>query len=89
MARSASQERFEGSCFEEREQLHLEMAVDPPSRYLMIDGAADGVEWEHVTTDKMFKMLCKAVRKTIEENLPDLAESDIPTASQSTSDTRT
>ena len=63
--------------------------VDPPSRYLMIDSATEGVEWENVTTDKMFKLVCEAMKKTIEENPPDLAESDFPTAtaSQSTSDT--
>ena len=31
--------------------------VDPPSRYLMIDSATEGVEWENVTTDKMFQMV--------------------------------
>ena len=61
--------------------------IDPPSRYLMIDSTTEGVEWENVTTDKMFKMVCEAMKKTIEENPPDLAESDNPTASQSTSDT--
>ena len=54
----------------------------------MIDGAA---AWSRDLGACYYrqesKMLCKAVRKTIEENLPDLAESDIPTASQSTSDT--
>ena len=30
--------------------------IDPPSRYLMIDNATEGVEWEHVTTDKMFEL---------------------------------
>ena len=63
--------------------------VDPPSRYLMIDSTTEGVEWENVTTDKMFQMVCEAVKKTIKENPPDIAESDKPTAiaSQSTSDT--
>ena len=61
--------------------------VDPPSRYLMIDSTTEGVEWENVTTDNMFKMVCEAMKKTIEENPPDLAESDNPTANQSTSDT--
>ena len=55
--------------------------VDPPSRYLMIDSTTEGVEWENVTTDKMFKMVCEAMKKTIEENPPDLAESDNPTTS--------
>ena len=63
--------------------------VDPPSRYLMIDSATEGVEWENVTTDKMFKMVCEAMKKTIEENPADIAESDnsTATASQSTSGT--
>ena len=42
--------------------------IDPPSRYLMIDSATEGVEWEHVTTDKMSELLRKAMKKTIEEN---------------------
>ena len=54
--------------------------VDPPSRYLMIDSATEGVEWENVTADEMFKMVCEAVRKTIDDNPTDLAMSDIPTA---------
>ena len=61
--------------------------VDPPSRYLMIDSAdSKGVEWENVTTDKMFEMVCEAMKKTIDENL---SEPDQPTviASQSISDT--
>ena len=47
--------------------------VDPPSRYLMIDSATEGVEWENVTTDKMFQMVCEAMKK-IDEN----AESKTP-----------
>ena len=42
--------------------------IDPPSRYLMIDSGTEGIEWEHVTTDKMFELLCKAMKKTIEED---------------------
>ena len=64
--------------------------VDPPSRYLMIDSATEGgVEWENVTTGKMFEMVCEAVKKTIDDNPPDIADSDEPTAAanQSTSDT--
>ena len=63
--------------------------IDPPSRYLMIDSATEGVEWENVTTDKMFEMVCKAMKKTIEDDPPDIAESDNSTAaiaSQFTSD---
>ena len=62
--------------------------VDPPSRYLMIDSATEGVEWEKVTTNKMFELVCEAMKKTIEDNPPDIAESDNSTAaiaSQSTS----
>ena len=62
--------------------------VDPPSRYLMIDSATEGVKWEHVTKEKMFEMVCEAMKKTIEESTPDNAEEE-PTAlmaSQSTSD---
>ena len=64
--------------------------VDPPSRYLMIDSAAEGVEWENVTTDKMFQMVCEAMKKTIDENPSDTAESEIPKtmASQATSGTK-
>ena len=55
--------------------------IDPPSHYLMTDSATEGVEWERVTTDKMFELMCKAMKKTIEEN-PQVvsAESDEPTA---------
>ena len=63
--------------------------VDPPSRYLMIDSTTKGVEWENVTTNKMFELVCKAMKKTIEDNPLDIAESDNSTAaiaSQSTSD---
>ena len=61
--------------------------VDPPSRYLMIDSTDSvGVRWENVTTEKMFEMVCEAMKKTIDENL---SEPNKPTiiASQSTSDT--
>ena len=61
--------------------------VDPPSRYLMIDSADSvGVRWENVTTDKMFEMVCEAMKKTIDENLSEPNEPTI-IASQSTSDT--
>ena len=64
--------------------------VDPPSRYLMIDSCSkEGVEWENVTTGKMFKLVCEAMKKTIEDYPPDIAVSDEPmaAASQSASDT--
>ena len=57
--------------------------IDPPSRYMLInsEGGAQ-VEWENVTTDKMFEMVCGAVKKTIEERPLDkvLLHSDKPTA---------
>ena len=60
--------------------------VDPPSRYLMIDSASEGVEWENVTTDKMFEMVCGAMKKKIDDKSLDITK---PTAaaSQSTNDT--
>ena len=55
--------------------------IDPPSRYMLInsEGGAQ-VEWENVTTDKMFEMVCGAVKKTIEERPLDTTHSDKPTA---------
>ena len=55
--------------------------IDPPSRYMLInsEGGAQ-LEWENVTTDKMFEMVCGAVKKTIEERPLDKAHSDKPTA---------
>ena len=51
--------------------------IDPPSRYMLINSEADSsaaqVEWENVTTDKMFEMVCGAVKKTIEESPLDKA----------------
>ena len=59
--------------------------VDPPSRYMMVESAnSKEVEWENVTVEKMFEIVCGAVKKTIDENPPD-KHSD--TASQTTSDT--
>ena len=56
--------------------------IDPPSRYMLInsEGGAQ-IEWENVTTDKMFEMVCGAVKKTIEERPLDkaLLHSDKPT----------
>ena len=59
--------------------------IDPPSRYMLInsEGGAQ-VEWENVTTDKMFEMVCGAVKKTIEERPLDTAHSDKPSSSSST-----
>ena len=59
--------------------------IDPPSRYLMIDSAIDGVEWENVTTDKMFQMVCEAAKKTIEDNHSPDTEEPLATASRPTS----
>ena len=55
--------------------------IDPPSHYMLInsEGGAQ-VEWENVTTDKMFEMVCGAVKKTIEERPLDKVRSDKPTA---------
>ena len=39
----------------------------------MIDSTTKGVEWEKVTTDKMFKLVCEAMKKTIEDNPPDIS----------------
>ena len=45
--------------------------VDPPSRYLVTKSEQSAaVVWDHVTTEKMFKMLCSASKKVIEEGLP-------------------
>ena len=58
--------------------------IDPPSRYMLINSEADSsaaqVEWENVSTDKMFEMVCGAVKKTIEESPLDkaLVHSDKP-----------
>ena len=49
--------------------------VDPPLHHMMIKHE-DSDEWEKVTTDEMFQMVCKAVKKKIEEMPPDEAESD-------------
>ena len=60
--------------------------IDPPSRYMLINSEADSSaaqdEWENVTTDKMFEMVCGAVKKTIEERPLDkaLVHSDKPAA---------
>ena len=43
------------------------------------EGAAQD-EWKNVTTDKMFEMVCGAVKKTIEERPLDKVRSDKPTA---------
>ena len=66
--------------------------VDPPLRHMMIESkTSEGVKWENVTTGKMFQMICEAMRKTIDENPPDIPELSEPAAttavSQSTSDT--
>ena len=55
--------------------------IDPPSRYMLInsEGGAQ-LEWENVTTDKMFEMVCGAVKKTIEERPLDKVHSDKLTA---------
>ena len=54
--------------------------IDPPSRYMLINIEDCSTEWENVTTDKMFEMVCGAVKKTIEERRLDKVRSDKPTA---------
>ena len=55
--------------------------IDPPSRYMLINSEVGAqVEWENVTTDKMFEMVCGAVKKVIEERPLDKIRSDKPTA---------
>ena len=45
--------------------------IDPPSRYLAVKSKKSTVVfWEHVTTDKMFELLCGASKKVIDEGLP-------------------
>ena len=51
--------------------------VDPPLHHMMIKHE-DSDEWEKVTTDEMFQMVCGAVKKKIDEMPPDKAESDEP-----------
>ena len=42
--------------------------VDPPSRYLVNKSEQSAVMvWDHVTTEKMFEMLCSASKKVVEE----------------------
>ena len=46
--------------------------IDPPSRYLVTKSEdSDGIKWEHVTTDKVFDLVCDAVKKTIGKNPPE------------------
>ena len=47
--------------------------VDPPLYHMMIKHE-DSDEWEKVTTDEMFQMVCGAVKKKIEEMPPDSDE---------------
>ena len=48
--------------------------VDPPSRYMLIDNEdPTQLEWENVTTERMFEMVCGAVKKTIEGSSSDKA----------------
>ena len=51
------------------------------------DSSAAQVEWENVTTDKMFEMVCGAVKKTIEESPLDKAQvhSDKPAVAETSS----
>ena len=51
--------------------------VDPPLHHMMIKHE-DSDEWEKVTTDEMFQIVCGAVKKKIDEMPSDKAESDEP-----------
>ena len=51
--------------------------IDPPLHRMMIKHE-DSDEWEKVTTEEMFQMVCGAVKKKIDEMPPDKAESDEP-----------
>ena len=43
--------------------------VDPPSYYLVVKSeGSDRVKWDNVTTEKLFDMVCEAVKKNIDEN---------------------
>ena len=60
--------------------------VDPPSHYMLIDNEDSmEFEWENVTTDKMFELLCGAVKKTIVEDPSD----NIPSISSLPSESNT
>ena len=67
--------------------------VDPPSRYLAIKGENPAeVKWENVTTDKMSKMLCSAIREVFNEQFKrdlDSIEKDLTTVSLLDSDQTT
>ena len=55
--------------------------IDPPSCLLVVK-SADGVKWDHVTNEKMFDMVCDAVKETI-DNPPEQTcfSTDQPTPS--------
>lgn len=59
--------------------------IELPLHHMMIKSKdSDGrIKWEKVGTDEMFRMVCEAVKKTIEDIPPDNAVS-IATVSQST-----
>ena len=43
--------------------------IDPPSRYLVMKSEdSHGVKWKNVTSEKMFEMVCEAVKKTVFKN---------------------
>ena len=64
--------------------------VDPPSRYMLIDNEdPTQLEWENVTTERMFEMVCGAVKKTIEENSSDKATDSLHLAGEGKPATRT
>ena len=48
--------------------------VDPPSRYVLIKNEdATELQWENVTTNKLFEMVCGAIKTTIKKNSSDNA----------------
>ena len=64
--------------------------VDPPSRYMLIDNEdSTQLEWENVTTERMFEMVCGAVKKTIEESSSDKATRSLHLAGEGKPATRT
>ena len=59
--------------------------VDPPCRYLVTKSEQSAaVVWDHVTTEKMFDMLCSASKKVIEEGLPSKDSNSHPKAKNPT-----
>ena len=48
---------------------HSTGCVDPPVRYMLIESKEfAGIKWDNVSTAKLFEMVCRAVKKCIEES---------------------